>query len=483
MGKAMDLDFKQQSVGETVYLVFDIDDACDAEPFEIDTFAMNMMAHNRIANIVQAQIVRINEKRQLQFNITGLAKLNGRISMPRPKREVLGILNSILNAFEEVDAYMLDMNHLFLDWEYIYMDGQENCMLMYLPFDHGFHKDKIEFLQEIVGRIQPDFQEKDPYLFDIMNAFSREAIQKLSDFREIIKKSANAGKDVEREEQKEEILQQEPICAVPLPLKKEEEEISGAVLTGIPRGEDKAVKKSSDSPRIPLINIPGKGPKETKEKEAKEKEAFKVSLPGKKKPEKKAEKMKPEKKKKEKAGIFKKSSGKQNVLSIPKKRKAGESAVQDEVWRTVSRQEDTSGVGRNRQSDMYEEYEMTEIIKEPPIAQNDGRETIILEQTDWPGSMSAGLTRKRDGTFYRMDGNRTAIGSSQTADICVYGNGAISRIHAVITFENGNYYIEDNKSKNGSFIGESRLPPGTKRQLSDGMVIRLANEDFEFSKD
>lgn len=93
--------------------------------------------------------------------------------MPRPKREVLGILNSILNAFEEVDAYMLDMNHLFLDWEYIYMDGQENCMLMYLPFDHGFHKDKIEFLQEIVGRIQPDFQEKDPYLFDIMNAFSR----------------------------------------------------------------------------------------------------------------------------------------------------------------------------------------------------------------------------------------------------------------------------------------------------------------------
>ena len=62
MGKGMNLNFKQQSVGETVYLVLDIDDANSAGSFEIDTFAMNMMAHNRIANIVQAQIVRINEK-------------------------------------------------------------------------------------------------------------------------------------------------------------------------------------------------------------------------------------------------------------------------------------------------------------------------------------------------------------------------------------------------------------------------------------
>lgn len=462
MGKGMNLNFKQQSVGETVYLVLDIDDVCSADLFEIDTFAMNMMAHNRIANIVQAQIVRIDEKRQLQFNITGLVKLNGRISMPRPKREVLGILNSILNAFEEVDAYMLDMNHLFLDWEYIYMDGQENCMLMYLPFDHGFHKDKIDFLQEIVGRIQPDYQEKDPYLFDIMNAFSREAIQKLSDFREIIKKSANAGKDAEGEEKKEELFLQESVFASSLPLKKEE---------SIQETEEKSVKTVSGGSRIPLINIPGKG--------IKEKESFKVSVPEKKKPEKKAEKKTGRKKT---TGIFKKNSGKQSILPIPKKRKEGESMVPYEKPKTVVRQEEASGYGKNGQSDMYEEYEMTEIIKEPPVMQNDGGETVMLEPPGWFLDTSAGLTRKRDGTFYRMDGKRTAVGSSQTADICIYGNGAISRIHAVITFENGNYYIEDNESKNGSFIGENRLPPGTRRQLFDGMVIRLANEDFEFSK-
>lgn len=461
MREAMKLNFKQQSVGETVYLVFDIDDDFNEDPLEIDTFAMNMMAHNRIANIVQAQMVRIDEKRQLQFNITGLVKLNGRISAPRPKREVLGILNSILNAFEEVDAYMLDMNHLFLDWEYIYLDGQENCMLMYLPFDHGFQKDKISFLQEVVSRIQPDYQEKDPYLFDIMNAFSRGAIQKLSDFREMIKKSANAAKDAEKEEKKEEPPGSEAVPAAPKPVKTEEEMIFRET-------EKKSVKKISDSPRIPLINIPGKGTKETEIKEKKPKEI--------------KEKKTKEKKKKEKAGIFKKSSERQNLLSIPKK-KSGEAAARDGNKKTAVRQEESSDDRRGRQNDMYEEYEMTVMIKEPAIMQKDGGETIMLEQQDTSVGASAGLIRKKDGSFYRIEGNRAVIGSDPAANISIYGNGAISRSHAVLTFENGNYYIEDNGSKNGSFIDENRLLPGSKRQLSEGMVIRLANEDFEFSKD
>lgn len=74
--------------------------------------------------------------------------------------------------------------------KYVYLDRQGNCMLLYLPFDHMFRKDQIVFLQEIVGRVQPDYQERDAYLFDILNAFSRGGIRKLSDFREILKKSA-----------------------------------------------------------------------------------------------------------------------------------------------------------------------------------------------------------------------------------------------------------------------------------------------------
>ena len=74
----MDLEFRQQCVGETTYLVLDMDDN-----FDIDLFAMQMMAHNRFTNIIQTQIVQINERKQIQFNVTGFVKLNNRISGPR----------------------------------------------------------------------------------------------------------------------------------------------------------------------------------------------------------------------------------------------------------------------------------------------------------------------------------------------------------------------------------------------------------------
>ena len=97
----MNLNFRQQSVGETTYLIWDMDDN-----LPIDSFAVNMMSHNHIANIVPVQIVQVNDKKQAQFNITGLTKLSNRMATVRLKKEVLLTLNSILNAFEEVDAYM-----------------------------------------------------------------------------------------------------------------------------------------------------------------------------------------------------------------------------------------------------------------------------------------------------------------------------------------------------------------------------------------
>lgn len=77
----MNLNFKQQSVGETVYLVLDMEDG-----WEIDFFAINMMARNHMSNIIQTQMTQINERQQVQFNITGLVKLNSRIARQDRKK-------------------------------------------------------------------------------------------------------------------------------------------------------------------------------------------------------------------------------------------------------------------------------------------------------------------------------------------------------------------------------------------------------------
>ncbi len=448
----MDFYLKQKSVGETTYLVFDIDDN-----LEVDAFAMHMMAHNRIANIVPTQIVRMNERSQIQFNITGLMKLTNRISMPRSKREVLELFNSMLNAFEEVDAYMLDMEHLLLEWEYIYLDRQGNCMLMYLPFEYNSRKDKISFLQEMVSRIQPDYQEKDPYLFDILNAFSRGAILKLSDFREIIKKCINIPVNGNGEEQTHGIDVQRVESHEKSVLVHQEKEKSPV----LEKEERKSVKKSTISPKIPVINIPGREPGK------KEIPPIPVSVP--------------EKKESGKKGFFRKESGRESFFAIPKRKKEETNpVVVNNDGKTPNTPSSSNGYDKGRQSDMYESYENTVIIQEPVFMPGSEEGTVMLEQQDCWGRIRASLTRKLDGTVYRLNRDIEVIGTGAMADICIQNNLAISRSHATIIYINGNYYMEDNQSKNGSFINGRRLQPAARELLSNGTVLKLANEEFTF---
>lgn len=451
----MNLNFRQQSVGETTYLIWDMDDN-----LPIDSFAVNMMSHNHIANIVQVQIVQVNDKKQAQFNITGLVKLSSRMATVRPKKEVLLTFNSILNAFEEADAYMLDIDHMLLDWEYIYMDGQGNCLFLYLPFDYAHNRDKIDFLQEVVSRIKPDYQEKDPYLYDILNAFSRGAVRKPSDFRELIKKNTGTLKEEPKEDKKIEFSEdvQEDMArpSVIVHLQEKEEK---AVLQ-----EKKLEKKSSLSPKIPVVNIPGREPGA--------KAIPQVSVP--------------EKKKGEKKTLFKKKSEKQGSFVIPKKQKEVRTAVPETGNRKIP---DSAERSRNNvitgKEVMYESYESTIMMPEfAGITNGKGDEgTVLLQETELLEQVFVRLIRKLDGTAYKINGDRILIGSGETADIRIENNHAISRSHAWIWNINGEYYVEDNQSKNGTFVNGERLQPKVRKMICFGTMLRLANEDFKFVKD
>lgn len=436
--------FKQQSVGETTYLIYELDNG-----IEIDSFAMHMMSNNKMVHIVPVQIVSINEKRQLQFNVTGLTKLSNRVAIPRTKKEILEILSSIVNIFEEADAYMLDLTHLLLEWEHVYLDGYGNCMLIYLPIECTNDKEQISFLQEIVSRIQLDYQEKDPYLFDLLNAFSRGAIRKLSDFKEILKK--NAGVMRQESKQVEEKINFEE-QKLERSVQKEESEKKDSVLKIAERGI--RAKPQADS-KIPIINIPGREPGG--------KEICQIPIQAPEKP--------------------KKDGGKRKMFALPKKQKLEKAPLVNIEEKANEDQKNRSSIIKVEKNEMYEGYENTVIMQEPAETRKRDEETVMLEEMAFMPQASARLIRKQDGTVYRIDKERIVIGSGTMADICICHNNAISRSHVTISCIGGSYYIEDNRSKNGTFINGRRLQTGVQEPLYDGMIVRFANEDFEFSKE
>ena len=63
----------------------------------------------------------------------------------------------------------------------------------------------------------------------------------------------------------------------------------------------------------------------------------------------------------------------------------------------------------------------------------------------------------------------------------VVGNSAVSRNHANIIYEAGEYYIVDNDSTNHTYVNGNMIMPSEKYMLNDGDNIVLANEAFVFN--
>ena len=84
-----------------------------------------------------------------------------------------------------------------------------------------------------------------------------------------------------------------------------------------------------------------------------------------------------------------------------------------------------------------------------------------------------------DFVFEIKDG--AIIGRDGDIDISsLYNSDYISGKHAAFHFNNGNWYIEDLKSMNGTLVNQVRLQENQKQIIYEGDKITLANVTFIF---
>lgn len=107
--------------------------------------------------------------------------------------------------------------------------------------------------------------------------------------------------------------------------------------------------------------------------------------------------------------------------------------------------------------------------------------TTLLTQQQAP-AMRPHLCRLRTKEVFWITKEITKIGrNADAADICILGNSAVGRVHAVVYMQNGSIGIGDNESKNGTYVNEIKLyPAGAPVPLNHGSVIRLGDEELEF---
>lgn len=86
------------------------------------------------------------------------------------------------------------------------------------------------------------------------------------------------------------------------------------------------------------------------------------------------------------------------------------------------------------------------------------------------------LVRESDGATYMLPDAPVVLGRSQTCDITIAGNSALSRRHARL--DPVGLTLTDLGSANGTFVGGARLAPQISMSLDIGTMFTLANEGF-----
>ncbi|MCA9569225.1 MAG: FHA domain-containing protein [Myxococcales bacterium] len=80
-------------------------------------------------------------------------------------------------------------------------------------------------------------------------------------------------------------------------------------------------------------------------------------------------------------------------------------------------------------------------------------------------------------THFVMDGDGVTIGRSRTNTVQIPHDHSLSRLHARIVVEDGNFYVVDNATTNGTFVNGHRV---TRRRLFGAEQVRCGDAHFTF---
>lgn len=85
----------------------------------------------------------------------------------------------------------------------------------------------------------------------------------------------------------------------------------------------------------------------------------------------------------------------------------------------------------------------------------------------------------QDSISLVIDKASVSIGRDHNNDI-VIPEKVVSSLHATITYKNGQYYLEDNRSTNGTRLNNQFIEQDTKVKLKSGDIIHFAKCEFRF---
>lgn len=495
--------FTYEEQGDRRYLVY------EKKPEDtLDTLTLEMISNNQIQGLAPANHIQIDDSFYMKYDITGCKSLREYMQGTINRQQLLYIMESVADAAMEAEDYMLRFSSYVLDMDYMYIDGAgRNVFCIVLPVVREEAPLEL-FLKELLMRAQYNQAEDCSYVAALINFFSSPGSFSVHALKE---KTAGLKKEKIGQKKIEEHKSTLPDQLGSLERRGHGKERYGGKKYGSEPYPSKTYENNKyghERPGADLIN--GKTPNDPEKQSCldilfsdEEEKTFREKI-GQFFKRGRSEKDGYEEDEiedgKEKRGFFAKKSEKKKKDQM--KGQTGDSILNGieipGMEMPVRPQKDSCPEDREQKPQYkYEKRETPIPVQKIPLKQleADGRnfgETEYLQEEDDDETAFLGQESGRIPEFslyrfntketFRITGDVSRIGRSPSiAEICITGNKCVGRIHAILYIRGQDVFIEDNHSKNYTYVDGIRLDPEEPPVLlNQGSKIRLGDEELEF---
>lgn len=502
------MEFVYENQGHITYLSYAI-----SQEDVVDTMTLGMITNNKIPGLAPSIFTQMDTTKYIKYNVSAKISVQQFFSGAVAKKHLLGVFKGIISAVLAAEDYMIDINSIIFDLNYIFADVSTcEVALVCLPVqqDATSAMNLNAFFKNIMFSTQFDQSENCDYVAKIINYLNASPVFSLEDFKTLLdslssvsaqptvpntvetkKETVTPAANVQPTQTVQQVSAQ-PVSNAQQPV------VNSAVQTPVAATPNVTVPPVSSKPVTPAV--PQKAPEKFTEAPAKKKGGlFGLFSSNDKKP--KEEKKTPATPSKvvtpppasgnafaipgQKVPVQNNSNG----FAIPGQKVPVNSqpAIKEQPAQKVEKVAPAVAAASTTPA---------QVVNTPPVIQsqpmNFGETTVLgggnMGETTVLGVSSAAtvqenphLIRAKNNEKINLNKPVFRIGKEKSyVDYFIGDNTAISRSHANFISRDGEYFVTDTNSTNHTYVNGVMIQSNVETKLVHGDKVRLANEDFEF---
>lgn len=511
--------YQFENQGSSIYLVAEL-----PEEAVVDTMTLGMITNNAIPGVAYGIYTQLDTTKYVKYNITAKVSLKQLLEGAVNRHRLVGVFLGICNALQNAEDYMLDRGSFLYDADKIFVNVSTlEVSLICVPVMNLVQNvpDVGMLFKSIMFSAQFDTSENTDYVGKIINELNNPVGFMLEEFKGMLERLE--GQTTVPVPQTP-VAQQEPAPQTPMAQQEPAAPQNPAAQQTLAASQAQGVPQTPVTPQTPKVqqmpagtqtppiqnNMPGQNavpmqntaPAQniplSREQQKPQKKGF--GLFGSKTPKEPKQDKKTEKKSEKPDKRANKKAQPMANVAIP--------GMQQPIPQSQPLPNPQAAPGHVMPGHSMPEQTLHSQTA-PAGAQTTMPGSVVPGQSSQPVSVNFGETTVLGGgaavgetTVLGVNPVPTAqpylvriktdehipltkpvfrIGKEKSyVDYFVSDNSAVSRSHANFVTQNGRYYVIDTNSTNHTFVDNQMIESNVEREITHGMRVRLADEEFEF---